>query len=51
MPREGQLQPAMAWSGFAHLCEQMGIHLAWGRKLVDMTGKNGWSKFNSGRGC
>ena len=51
MPREGQLQPAMAWSGFAHLCEQMGIHLAWGRKLVDMTGKNGWSKLNSGRGC
>ena len=39
MPREGQLQPAMAWSGFAHLCEQMGIHLAWGRKLVDMTEK------------
>ena len=39
MPREGQLQPAMAWSGFAQLCEQMGIHLAWGRCLVEMTEK------------
>ena len=39
MPREGQLQPAMAWSGFAQLCEQMGIHLVWGRSLVEMTEK------------
>ena len=39
MPREGQLQPAMAWSAFAQLCEQMGIHLVWGRSLVEMTEK------------
>ena len=39
MPREGQLQPAMAWSGFVQLCEQMGIHLVWGRSLVEMTEK------------
>jgi len=39
MPREGQLQPAKAWARFAQLCEQIGIHLACGRKLVDMTRK------------
>lgn len=39
MPREGQLQPAKAWARFAQLCEQMGIHLAWGRCLVDITKK------------
>lgn len=39
MPREGQLQPAKAWSGFAQLCEQMGIRLAWGQSLVDVLKK------------
>ena len=39
MPREGQLQPAKAWSGFAQLCEKMGISLAWGQSLVDVSKK------------